>query len=318
MDARMRHQARFACPRTHRIAIALVGLMAGVSSATARGPQSVLATQIALERAGFSPGLLDGREGAKTHNAIREFQRVHGLSQSGEMDDATRAALRIDEEDAIMRYTITVVDVRSVGPNPRGWAEKAKLKRLGHASLSEALAERGHTSRAMLARLNPGRNLDQAQAGEVVNLPNVPRVFYGKPAAILRIELDRKQVRAMNAGGATLAIFPCSIAAKYEKRPRGETRVKKVAFDPTYRFDPKMWTEVHGISKPLTIPAGPRNPVGLCWIGLGLPGYGIHGTPNPELIGKTGSHGCIRLANWDAVRLGHMVKPGVRVVFAGK
>jgi lipoprotein-anchoring transpeptidase ErfK/SrfK len=92
--------------------------------------------------------------------------------------------------------------------------------------------------------------------------------------------------------------------------------VTGITENPAYRFDPSMWPEVKGGKSALIIPPGPRNPVGLCWIALSLSGYGIHGSPAPEMIGKTGSHGCFRLTNWDAVRLGRMIKPGTPVTFS--
>ena len=115
-----------------------------------------------------------------------------------------------------------------------------------------------------------------------------------------------------------MGLFHCSVAAEVAKRPSGETIVKGIIFDPEYLFDPEHWPEVKGIDRKLTIRPGPRNPVGLCWIALDLPGYGMHGSPRPEQIGKTGSHGCFRLTNWDAVRLGHMLAAGARVHFTAE
>ncbi|MFO0973990.1 MAG: L,D-transpeptidase [Phycisphaerae bacterium] len=177
------------------------------------------------------------------------------------------------------------------------------------------MAERGHCTRALLARLNPGKSLDGLAVGDVLTLPNVATEPPLARAARLVVNLAVKQVQPVARDGRALGLFHCSIAKHKEKRPSGRCTVKVVSPDPVYVFDPKMWPEVKGVDRKLVIPPGPRNPVGQFWIGLSLPGYGIHGTPEPELIGKTGSHGCFRLANWDAVRLGRMVRPGIPVEF---
>lgn len=273
-----------------------------------------LACQAALDRAGFSPGLIDGVPGRKTMLALRAFQAARGVPVTGEFDPRTLAALEVDAQPATLSYRIADADLRDVGPVPSDWNEKARQSRLHYETLAALLAERGHCTHACLQRLNPGRDLRQLASGDTVVLPNVEQRASG-PAASLVVDLGEKTVRALDARGRTLALFHCSIAQFAEKRPRGTARVTSVAFDPTYLFRPEMWPEVKNVHRSLTIPAGPRNPVGLCWIDLSLPGYGIHGTPNPEQIGKTGSHGCIRLTNWDAVRLGRMVRAGAPVQF---
>ena len=290
---------------------------AGKSAAHTPQQSPVLAGQAALDRAGFSPGVIDGKAGPKTTVALAAFQAAHRLSRTGRFDPDTLAALHVTDSSPTVSYTITTTDLRSVGPVPRDWNGKARLNRLRHESLIALLAERGHCTRALLARLNPGRNLAHLQPGATVILPNVwPRPL--PRAASVEVALDAKLVRACDQAGRTLALFHCSIAKFAEKRPHGVARVKSVAFDPVYVFDPRMWPEVRSVKHKLIIPPGPRNPVGVCWIGLSLPGYGIHGTPNPELIGKTGSHGCIRLTNWDARRLGHMVRAGTPVRFVSR
>lgn len=277
--------------------------------------RNTIALQLALERVGISPGLIDGILGAKTTNALREFQRVRGLPQSGVPDPATRAALDVDEEDAIIRYTITAADRAAVGPLPKGWIERSQMDRMPYPCLAEAVAERFHCSTGLLARLNPEVSLGSLAVGNVLLVPHAAEE--PPPARATRIEVDvsNKIIRVFGAKGELLARFYCSVAAKKEKLPRGSGEVVVVAENPTYTFDPEMWPEVKGIDRKLTIPPGPRNPVGLRWIGLNLPGVGMHGTPTPEMIGKTGSHGCIRLTNWDAIRLAKMVSVGTPVRF---
>lgn len=274
-----------------------------------------VAWQIALDRVGYSPGVIDGKIGPKTRRATREAQRVLGLAVTGELDAETRAKLKMDAAGALAPYVITAADVEGVGPTAEEWEAKSRLPRLGYESLEAALAERFHCSVGLLRTLNRGADINGYRAGDRIVVPNVASTAEKVSAARLIVDLSEKTIRVLDHQNRLVGLFPCSIAAKAEKRPRGTTTVKGVTMNPTYTFDPTMWPEVKNVTRKLLIPAGPRNPVGLCWIGLNLPGYGIHGTPKPEMIGKTGSHGCIRLSNWDAVRLGGMVKAGTPVEF---
>jgi lipoprotein-anchoring transpeptidase ErfK/SrfK len=276
-----------------------------------------IAWQIALDRVGFSPGLIDGRQGGKTELATREFQRVHGMPQTGQLDKATADALQVAPQDILGKYTVTQDDLSEVGPNPTSWLAKSKLDRLGHECLSDALCEKFHCTHGLLQTLNPGVSLDTLKPGSKLIVPILPESTGTPVAHHLEVNLSEKVIRVMDAQDRLVAMFYCSIAKDKAKLPSGQTRVECVAQNPDYMFKPEMWPEVREkITQKLRIPPGPRNPVGRCWVGLGLPGYGMHGTPNPELIGKTGSHGCFRLTNWDAVRLGRMVKPGIAVKFS--
>jgi lipoprotein-anchoring transpeptidase ErfK/SrfK len=153
------------------------------------------------------------------------------------------------------------------------------------------------------------------KSGEAVTLPNVRAAERPPVASAVEVDLGAKTVSATDAAGRVVAAFHCSVAKDPARFPRGSAKIAAIAHNPDYTFDPRMWPEVKDVRRKLTIPPGPRNPVGLCWIGMNLPGYGIHGTPAPELIGKTGSHGCIRLANWDVLRLSEMVRIGTPVRF---
>lgn len=271
-----------------------------------------LAWQIALDRLCLSPGLIDGAPGPKTATATREFQRMRGLAQSGALDDATAAALGL--KPPIASYTVSREDVASVGELPHDWLAKSKATSLPYESLEASLAEKFHCTKALLGRLNPGVRLNELKPGDVIRVPDIGKRTPAA-AASLEISMGQKVIRALDDKGALVGLFHCSIAADPADRPSGSAKVVCVTPNPTYRFDPAKWPEVKNVSRVLLIPPGPRNPVGLCWTGLSLPGYGIHGTPSPELIGKTGSHGCFRLPNWDAVTLGAMVTPGVTVTF---
>lgn len=274
-----------------------------------------LAWQVALDRVGFSPGVIDGNPGRKTEVATREFQRVRGLPQTGTLTAATADALGVDPSSATTSYAPTETDLALVVPTPADWLARSRQKWLGYESIDAVIAEKFHCTRGLLGRLNPGKNLLSLQANETIVVPNVAEVSSLPRAEAIEIDLPAKIIRVLDAEQRLVGLFHCSIAAKKARRPSGTAHVEVVVTEPTYLFDPKMWPEVKGIDRKLLIPAGPRNPVGRCWIGLSLPGYGIHGTPQPEMIGKTGSHGCFRLTNWDAMRLGKMIRPGAKVRF---
>lgn len=278
-----------------------------------------LAWQVALEYVGFSPGLIDGKTGPRTSIATQEFQRVRGLPITGQLDDATAEALKISPDTVIGRYTITDADLEQIGPLPTSWKEKSQLKFLGHDALDNVIAEKFHCSLELLATLNPGKRVATMKPGDAVVVPAIRQPDSFPRASRIEVNLAEKIIRVIGRDNQLIAMFHCSIAKDKAKRPSGEARVTGVVFDPTYMFKPEMWPEVkERVPGPLLIPPGPRNPVGRCWVALSLPGYGMHGTPNPEMIGKTGSHGCFRLTNWDAIRLGKMVEAGVRVRFSGE
>ncbi len=276
-----------------------------------------LAWQITLERVGLSPGLIDGIIGPKTRMATAEFQRVRGLPQTGQLDARTAALLKPEPASAITSYTVQAADLQQVGPVPRRWVAKSKLGRLKYESLHAMLAEKFHCSKRLLSRLNRGTSFAALRPGSTIRVPTVPtpEVLSGSRLAI---NLADKVIRVLDGQKRMVALFHCSIARSRSDAPKTDATVKVIVHGPEYTFDPKKWPEVKGVTRVLRIPPGPRNPVGLCWIGLSLPGYGIHGSPAPELIGKTGSHGCFRMTNWDALRLAKMIRVGTPVTFTTK
>ena len=274
-----------------------------------------LALQLALERDGFSPGILDAEIGRKTRIALAAYQAFHGREPTGVLDDETRLQLGLGAIVPTRTHTITAADVARVGPCPTDWVERSRAARLPFPTLLDVLIFEGHCSTGLLRRLNPGVDLDALKPGAAVELPHVQKPRRTPEMVCIDVDFENKLIACRDSRGRIAAIFHCSIARERANRPNGECRVNAIAMDPEYTFRPESWPEVKGIDRVLVIPPGPRNPVGLCWIDLSIDGYGIHGTPEPEMIGKTGSHGCIRLTNWDVLRLARMIRPGIEVRF---
>ncbi len=277
-----------------------------------------VAIQIALEHQGYSPGLIDGIIGSKTRIALAALQSASDLPVTGEMNDATREILEPDSGKAFAPVRISTEDLAEVDPPPRDWLGRSRKRRLLYPSLANLVAERTHTTERFLASLNPYLDLALLRPGDVLLAPAVKESRHF-PGLLTRMEIDleRKMILLFGENGSRPAgILFCSTAANPAHASVGKTQVATVVADPTYTFDPKMWPEVQSIKKRLLIPPGPRSPVGLRWIGLDFKGVGIHGAPEPEKIGKTGSHGCIRLTNWDAIWLASLVRLGtpVRIV----
>lgn len=278
------------------------------------GPRStdVLKVQILLDRAGHSPGVIDGIMGSNTARAIRAFARSNGLPETGEITAQLIKALETGTNEPLLtRYTISEGDV--AGPFvtvPSDMASQSQLDHLGYAHPAEGLAEKFHMSLAFLKALNPGADFGRAGTSITV-VARSP----GSLPAVTRIEVDKaaSEVRAFDGGGKLVATYPATVGSSSFPSPNGSMKVRAIAPDPKYYFDPsgRDW----GPDRNLTIAAGPNNPVGGTWIDLSKDGYGIHGTPDPALIGKTASHGCVRLTNWDAEELAGAVEPGTKVIF---
>ena len=280
----------------------------------------VLAAQVALDRAGFSPGEIDGRPGQNLQRALTAFQKEHQLPTTGQLDDATWKQLTeaAGAAQPLVEYSITDADV--AGPFttniPPTLAEQASLDALNYRSPLEAIAERVHSSPALLQRLNPKATFQRT--GERIMVPNVDgdapaaapsgaiTVFVTKDSSALTIE---------DAGGHVLFHAPVTSGSEHDPLPVGTWKVNGVQRNPKFHYNPDLfWDATPGDSKAM-IPPGPNNPVGVLWIDISKPHYGIHGTPEPSKIGHVESHGCVRLTNWDAERVAQWVKPGTRVVF---
>ncbi len=270
--------------------------------------------QILLDRTHTSPGIIDGREGNNVTNALRTFEERSGLPVDGKLDAQVWELLQHGTEDVLVRYELKPEDLK--GPFlekvPTDYAEMAQMKRLSYTSPIELLSEKFHVHPDLLKALNPDARLTE---GSQIIVPNV--LENAPKEKVARIEVDKKlsTVRGYAAGGKLVVSYPAAIGSRDTPSPEGTMEVKGIAEDPRYSYRPEKNFQQGNNTEPLELPAGPNNPVGSVWIDLTKETYGIHGTPDPENIGKMASHGCVRLTNWDAEELVKLVKPGVAVSF---
>jgi lipoprotein-anchoring transpeptidase ErfK/SrfK len=281
-----------------------------------RPVQTVFEAQLSLERRGISSGSLDGKIGSQTRSAIRAFQHQFELPETGELDDITKTNLPLDTPP-FTNYVVTSNDLARLQPLGKTWTEKSQQTALDYETMLELVAEKSHAHPDLIRRLNPSVNWSNVLAGTSIQIPDITADDPDSKAAFVRISLSGKILEAFDTDSNLLVHFPCSIAQRVEKRPVGELHVAVIAPNPNYTFDPELFPESPEAQQQpgvkLILPPGPNNPVGVVWIGLDKTGYGIHGTPKPEDVGRTESHGCFRLANWNVERLLKIVWMGMPV-----
>jgi lipoprotein-anchoring transpeptidase ErfK/SrfK len=281
----------------------------------------VLAAQVMLDRAGFSPGEIDGRAGVNLQRALAAFQRSRSLPISGRTDEPTAKRLteEMGEQPLVMTYTLTEADV--AGPFqpdiPKDLVEQSKLQALGYRDPLEALAEKFHASPALLQSLNAGQTFEQA--GDQVIVPNVEDVAASTataaaPATII-VTKRTSALTVEDQDGRVLFHAPVTTGSKHDPLPIGKWKVTGVEQMPAFRYNPDLFWDANPTHSKARIAAGPNNPVGVAWIDLTKEHYGIHGTPEPSTIGHMQSHGCVRMTNWDVRRLLEWAKPGTSVIF---
>lgn len=286
----------------------------GARATTGKDPDrhAGLAVQVALDRAGFSPGALDGSVGGNTKKALEAYRKANG----GEPPAV----------EPVTTYAITGQD--AAGPFqpeiPSDLVEQSKLDALGYRTVLEALAERFHATPALLQRLNPGASF---AAGETITVPNVEPMEIpasgkkpadaapGKADVTVTVAKSTSALTVTDAAGKVIMYAPVTTGSENDPLPIGEWKVNGVATNPPFRYNPDLFWDADPAHTKALIPPGPNNPVGLVWIDISKEHYGLHGTPEPATIGRSESHGCVRLTNWDALRLASLVKPGTVVLF---
>jgi lipoprotein-anchoring transpeptidase ErfK/SrfK len=304
-------------------------------SGNAEEPSLIVKAEVLLDRNHFSPGEIDGKNGENFRKAVKAFQQANDLEVTARINADTWKALTSNfSEAALTSYTILDEDVS--GPfdkqTPRNLDDMAKLQGLSYKEPLEELAEKFHMSEDLLRRLNPDARFDrvgdsiavanvepmqlrQGHESTVEAAPPKKQNAEGERVATIVVDKATSDVRAYNEAGNLVAFYPATIGSEEKPAPTGTFKVRRVAYNPDYHYNPKFaWKGVKA-DHDLTIKPGPNNPVGLVWIDLTAPSYGIHGTPEPKNISKTQSHGCVRLTNWDALDLAGMVRRGTLVKF---
>lgn len=279
----------------------------------------VLRLQIYLDYHGYSPGEIDGKWGYNTERALFVYQKINGMSATGQLDSRIVSLLDGFKDGYLLEYTLKEEDVNQrIGTIPRTYPEQSRLKWLPYESRAEAIAEKFHLSQGLLKKLNPGVDFERVSAGTKLLVLNVVNGADTKRArvALIRISASNKWLMAYDADGKLLHYYPCTIG-RQDKDPLavGKTyEVTAAVKNPPFKYKPEnMWDDELG--REYDIPPGPNSPVGNVWIGTTRRSVGIHGTPNPENISKNHSHGCIRLTNWDANQLSSRVTGGVKIEF---
>jgi lipoprotein-anchoring transpeptidase ErfK/SrfK len=312
----------------------------GTSRAGAPVDTEALTTQVMLDRAGFSPGAIDGRMGANTKKALARYQQQN--------PGAVQPSF-----EPLAAYTITPADAEGpfVPSIPADLVQQASLPALSYTSVLESIAERFHSTPAFLRQLNPAA---QFTAGEQIQVPNVepflvpvekpatlmaptqkdvlrtagtsgpatspapkqPNTIAQRPDVVVTVSKKNSALTVQDSSGATIFYAPVTTGSAHDPLPIGQWKVNGTQFTPTFNYNPELFWDAEPAHARAKLPPGPNNPVGVVWIDLSKEHYGIHGTPEPSTIGRTESHGCVRLTNWDALKLAGLVKPGTRVVFS--
>ena len=324
-------------------------------------PRPLMQAQVVLDRLGFTPGVIDGKMGMSTVNALKGFQEARGLPVTGELDPATQQALAEWKHIPATRMVTIPADFANdqFVEIPEEREDQAKLDRMGYSSLAEKITERFHTTEEVLAELNaqPAAAMPGAEqgnesatgneaaptpalayrAGMQLRVPNIGADRFD-PSAVkdekwantlrllgvgteqpkaARIEVDKSDqvLRVLDDQGKLLAQFTATMGSSQFPLPLGTWKIRGVGYNPPWQYDPALLATADKSDPKLEIPPGPNNPIGVVWIDLSKEHYGIHGTDEPNRIGRAESNGCIRLTNWDAARLAQMVSPGVEAVF---
>jgi lipoprotein-anchoring transpeptidase ErfK/SrfK len=279
---------------------------------------ALIKAQVLLDRARFSPGVIDGRNGENVQNAIKAFEKAHNLKIDGKLDEELWTKLNEPSSEPVLaEYTISDKDVEGpfVEEIPDKLEDLVGLDRLAYTGPEELLAEKFHMDEDLLKALNPGKNLDKAGTSIVVANVNAARESNAGKVAKIEIVKSERVLRALAEDGSTIAVYPASIGSDEKPAPTGTHTVRATAQNPTYTYNPEYAFKGVKAKEKFVIKPGPNNPVGSAWIDLSVESFGIHGTPEPAKVGKAYSQGCVRLTNWDVEELAKMVRKGTSVTF---
>lgn len=320
-------------------------------------PRREMQLQVVLDRLGFTPGVIDGKPGLSTRNAVSGFQEANNLKVTGEIDEPTIAAVAHWKHIPATRV-VTIPQTFAAGPFapiPKGADKQAALTAMTYETLDEKLAERFHTTVEVLYMLNsaPTTSAETAEAptkevtekpplalfkaGQKIRVPNVGNdvvnpaevkdagwldtlvmvgISSSQPKATrIVVSKSKGTLKAYDASDTLIGMYTASMGSRRDPLPLGKWKINGVAYNPEFHYNPELFWDVSDSKDDQMLPPGPNGPVGVVWIDLSKEHYGIHGTPEPQTIGRAQSHGCVRLTNWDAVRLAQMVSPGVKVLF---
>jgi len=293
------------------LALPLVALDSPALAPGAAG-QAVTRAQVLLDRAGFSPGEIDGRFGPDLQIAVKGYRERHQLKPSGNIDQEVWDLLNADTAEILVPYTIVARDLRDpLVKIPKDVQEQARLKRMGYESAAERMAEKFHLSPKLLQDLNPGKKFDKA--GEEIRVPNLRPAVPARAAKVV-VSKSKRTVTALAANGTVLAQYPATMGGPHDPLPIGSWKITVVRPDPIFYYNPERFWNAKQDKPKAQLPPGPNNPAGTVWIGLSKPHYGIHGGPEPGTVRRSESYGCIRLTNWDAASLARMVRVGTPAI----
>lgn len=328
------------CAAAALAALSIPSVTVAQKGAKAKPPidYSIMHAQVILDSLGFSPGIVDGREGQSLTAALKGFQSTRGLPTSGKLDRATLGALhQYRERRPVTRVTLDPAMLQGpyVNPMPKEPEDQAKLASLGYTRPLEKLAEMFHTTPEVLVELNPGGGA--IKPGATFVFPNVLPASRGYPDDIkpewrqtltdlnvearqpagdhIVVDKSEKVLKVFDADDKLVAQFSATMGSQHDPLPLGTWKINVIDTNPKFHYNPDLFWDAKKGDEKAMLPPGPNGPVGVVWLDLSKEHYGIHGTPEPQNIARTQSHGCIRLTNWDAARLALMVKAGAEAVF---